>query len=496
MKRIIPVLLILALLMSTVNAAALTRTGFGKAASEVEYNENDAARMRAFLEIEDELGVKNGQKITRDSDVAYDPEDPETWRHVRWNDEGEIVSIAFWSYNFAQYIDGLGGQPTYPEQLLVGTLDVSGMQSLEVLGIQQNRIDGIIADDCPGLFNLACNDNPELVSVSAKNDPSMGYLGTINCSALVSLDIGGSFVRQLEISKTPALSALDLSDCRDSLELIGASESGITSVDLSGMTRLQQANFDSSSLSSINLEGITSSFILSLENTQVKSLDLSSANGITSLDINYSLISELDLTGCENMLELYCEGTPLAELDTTDSPEMYLFDLMGSTALRSARISAYGNTFGITAENGFFDLAMILYYYSDFGKTVVRGNDDLVMLNAYPAAEGAEFIDWYRDSDGEMISDETSIMLDDDLLEELHTQGLSLTARFAAPAVRGDANGDGTVDTEDALLVLRAALGIDGDSAALLANCDMDGSGVIDTTDALLILRLALGITA
>ena len=60
--------------------------------------------------------------------------------------------------------------------------------------------------------------------------------------------------------------------------------------------------------------------------------------------------------------------------------------------------------------------------------------------------------------------------------------------------VAGDANYDGLVNTEDALIVLRAALGISGSHEELLLNCDMDDNGVIDTTDALIVLRMALGI--
>ena len=61
-------------------------------------------------------------------------------------------------------------------------------------------------------------------------------------------------------------------------------------------------------------------------------------------------------------------------------------------------------------------------------------------------------------------------------------------------AVPGDANGDGVVDTEDALIILRAAMGIEGDAEALLENCDVNEDGVIDTVDALLVLRMAMGI--
>lgn len=58
-----------------------------------------------------------------------------------------------------------------------------------------------------------------------------------------------------------------------------------------------------------------------------------------------------------------------------------------------------------------------------------------------------------------------------------------------------DADCSGAVDTTDALIVLRAALGVEGDASGLLAVCDADANGVIDTADALLILRLALGIS-
>ncbi|MBR4657861.1 MAG: 5'-nucleotidase C-terminal domain-containing protein [Clostridia bacterium] len=61
-------------------------------------------------------------------------------------------------------------------------------------------------------------------------------------------------------------------------------------------------------------------------------------------------------------------------------------------------------------------------------------------------------------------------------------------------AIPGDANGDGVVDTEDALIILRAAMGIEGDAEALLENCDVNEDGVIDTVDALLVLRMAMGI--
>ena len=58
----------------------------------------------------------------------------------------------------------------------------------------------------------------------------------------------------------------------------------------------------------------------------------------------------------------------------------------------------------------------------------------------------------------------------------------------------GDFNGDGVIDTEDALMILRAALGIITLEPEQEALADFNGDGIVDTTDALLVLRIALGI--
>ena len=59
----------------------------------------------------------------------------------------------------------------------------------------------------------------------------------------------------------------------------------------------------------------------------------------------------------------------------------------------------------------------------------------------------------------------------------------------------GDANGDGVVDTVDALLLMRWVMGIEElDEENLDPWCDVNGDGVIDFTDALLIARKVMGI--
>ncbi|MDR0819796.1 MAG: DUF4430 domain-containing protein, partial [Oscillospiraceae bacterium] len=57
--------------------------------------------------------------------------------------------------------------------------------------------------------------------------------------------------------------------------------------------------------------------------------------------------------------------------------------------------------------------------------------------------------------------------------------------------VKGDTNGNALVDANDAMLVGRAAAGLDTLTEEVTGICDMNGNGVIDANDAMLIGRLA-----
>lgn len=72
---------------------------------------------------------------------------------------------------------------------------------------------------------------------------------------------------------------------------------------------------------------------------------------------------------------------------------------------------------------------------------------------------------------------------------------LSFTSS-AASTLKGDADGDGELSTNDALLVLRAAAGIEDNlSTETKTLCDIDGDGYISLFDARRILRAAAGLT-
>lgn len=74
--------------------------------------------------------------------------------------------------------------------------------------------------------------------------------------------------------------------------------------------------------------------------------------------------------------------------------------------------------------------------------------------------------------------------------------GVSLTALPASAQLRGDVNGDERVNSDDALIVLRASVGMEELTENEFSIGDVDGNGVLDSSDAIWILRYQLDLVA
>lgn len=64
----------------------------------------------------------------------------------------------------------------------------------------------------------------------------------------------------------------------------------------------------------------------------------------------------------------------------------------------------------------------------------------------------------------------------------------------ATEEILGDADDNGIVNYQDALLVLRHSIGLDTMENKIVTRCDVDGNGVLNYQDALLILRYSIGL--
>ena len=316
-----------------------------------------------------------------------------------------------------------------------------------------------------------------------------GELDLEGCAALVSIQFGSNSITRLNVN-----------GC-GSLHYIRAQHNLIEQASFEGVDILFELYINDNRLTSLDIDRQSCSVVdLDVSNNELEELDISGWALISSLECSGNRLKSLcipaecfDLYGVncrDNELEeLRIETNAVCELDCSDNPltridipgiSIGYFDCTGCP-LTYLRFDSYSLPIELSSAG-----------HGTIGARVIgeTGNRPAQCI-AYATPDPGWQLDAWYDENGYW-----AYFYEESVLWEGEPQALTLTAVFEpADVIPGDADGNGDVDTTDALIVLRAALGIDGDPAALLDVCDMDGNGIIDTTDALLILRLALGIS-
>lgn len=464
------------LLVFTLTAPAASTAGRARALTASEwivpegYNEHDYNAVASFLEQTDAEGVKNGFKLNPN----YDPNDPNTW----FNDAhgSNECGVFFGDYDGEQRLWMIALR----QFGFCGNIDLSNCPLLEMGTFENGNIVSADFSNCPNLSYVCISNNRDL-----------DCLRVDNCQAITMLFCDRTSIRELDVGTMTALEGLfcyetqitdlDVSNCTALRDLV-CQANDISFLDLSNCNQLMSAACDGCALEEIILPANSNvtNLVLNCTSNKLMNIDLSNSSCLSALYCADNSLKELDLSSCINLRSLDCSVNELTEIDTSFCPslsQLYCtdnritqFDFSSNPELALDFIIAEGNgTIGYGYQSMYGELSAYVFAQPD---------------------EGNEFVGWYNEAGEQLSADK-----DFDFSSLIGSEP-GLIARFAEKTVvPGDANGDGAVDTEDALLVLRAALGIGGDPEALLEGCDMDENGAIDTTDALLILRLALGIS-
>lgn len=180
------------------------------------------------------------------------------------------------------------------------------------------------------------------------------------------------------------------------------------------------------------------------------------ANGTVRDITAYAVYSTAPLTSDDNMFIISHPSLMYQNRDGVPGTEYHAPDGVINLVINAAQ-----PTFTVTyTVNGEF--------YAE--QTYAAG--DAVNAPEYNPEEGFVFFGW-------------------DVPETMPAENITIDA---ALMLRGDANGSGSLDTADSLLMLRIALGIIPANETERIICDMDGDGAITSIDALLVFRKAMGI--
>lgn len=191
---------------------------------------------------------------------------------------------------------------------------------------------------------------------------------------------------------------------------------------------------------------------LSCHNNAIDELNVFGLTELELLDCSGNAITEIDVSASSLLKELYCVGNRIREFDLSNNPLLKLDSL-----------AAVGD-------------GTVGYYYN--------GNYDYGYAEAVPEND-CRFIGWFDIEDNELS---TAVQLNIRNLE--HTA--AVLGVFTSTCLLGDADGNGSVELIDAIIIMRYLMNIINGTGLHLENIDVDCNGTVNALDALAVLRISM----
>jgi len=216
------------------NLFSLEYISYGNNSVELNQDEHDAL-YSFFSQSENELMLEV---------AGWDVEDSSTWDGIKWNEDGNVVSIDL------SYLN------------LSGWFNANNYPKLHDLNLDGNDISMLAISECTELVNLSCMAN------------SISSLAVDGCGSLQTLDCAFNTISELDVSGMSQLSDLN---CYGN---------NISSLDLNGATSLQTLRCGNNELYTVDISSNTSLNTFYCENNNIVELQnaelLNRVNSINS----------------------------------------------------------------------------------------------------------------------------------------------------------------------------------------------------------------------
>ena len=359
------------------------------------------------------------------------------------------------------------------------TLWVSRNPNLTNLECACNDLSNFDIYNCTALQNLSCFNNPHLSTIyNLESCTALTHLdcedcaitelpGVANMTNLQTLWACNNQLTSLNVSNLSQLKKLNVSG-NTSLTELDCSECNLTLLDVTGCTALSFLNCNYNQLTDLDISGCTGLEDIWCRNNQLTSLDLSPCNNLYTLDCRYNQISSLDIAHHTNLEELWCQYNNLTSLDVS-----------GCTSLEL--ISANSNQIASMNVSNCPNLQTMSIYYNR-----LTGNAMGNLIAGLPTRSGNTgkayvFVDPNPDSgstdEGNVITaaliNQASAKHWD--LYHYNWSNSSWVPYTGSSTMRGDVNGDGSVNISDVTALIDLLLG-GGTISNPAADCNQDSS--------------------
>lgn len=187
-------------------------------------------------------------------------------------------------------------------------------------------------------------------------------LSAAECAAVQCIDLF-----EMQITKVADMTGIE--HFTNLHELI-ACNNQITTLDLSGMTKLEKLDVSScTELQSLKLAGCTALTALDASSCALTALDLTGCTALKTVACSYNKLTALDVSKNTHLSEIYCGGNQLATLDLTGLP---IKDAETDTGHVQTLPGSYALT-GTENGVGLFDLSQIVGKDNIGSITAVKG---------------------------------------------------------------------------------------------------------------------------
>ena len=317
--------------------------------------------------------------------------------------------------------------------------------------------------DRDGNGSLSESEIKEITGIDVQNKSISSLQGIEVFPALEFLACGYNNLTSLDVSHNPALKVLY---CEDNI---------LTSLDVSHNPALEDLDCYSNSLTSLDVSHSPALEYLVCDSNSLTSLDVSHNPALVTLGCDYNGLTSLDVSHNPALIQLYCDSNSLTSLDVSHNPALVdltcrdnnltSLDVSHNPALEYLGVG--DNMRAVTAEDGRFDLSTLP------GFDVTKASDwqgAKVSGNTLTVAASTNVVYTYDCGNG-------------------HSEAFSLNVTLTGelPVLPGDADGNGTFELDDIMLMIDYYVGLAGADSISLSNCDLDNDGTVcDLSDIML----------
>ena len=410
-----------------------------------------------------------------------------------------LVSIQCANNPNLDYIEGLDDctalETLYCSSCSLTNLNaVSGMPNLETLYCNYNKLTSLTVQNKSKLTTVYCDHNPNLTTATITNNSVLTVLGIHNCPALTSLKCYYNALTTLSVGGNTALQELR---CYGNANLSSASGLG----ECTAITFLDVDDCAFTSLPVQNMTNITTIYAcnnrlttLSVNNrSQLKTLRLVENASMTSLSCYNNALTYLNVNGCTALTNLTCYGNAdlqeisglgeCANLVTLTAANCKLSSLTVANLSKLQTLNCIHNQLTSLNVSGCTALTEIDCYMNR-----ISGSGMTTLVNSLPtrsaSSPGGLFVIYDSEENNSMTADQIATARNKYWLPKRYTTSgwMDLTA-----SLRGDVNGDGSVNISDVTTLIDYLLSGNASGVNLTAaDCNQDSLVNISDVTALI----------